>query len=821
MTTRPLPHLTIHYFAWDHRFEELGLWTWDGHGRHTPGQQELAPRGQDSFGAVFRLDPADFTGPGMEPRIGFLFRRQMSWDRKDGGDRFWDPDLGEEIWIVEGDPTIHRTMPEVRPKIRFSFQDAADRLTVFLSVPLAELLPAFTPSSAAAFQEGAEPIRATRYEPMGLFGLRLWLAAGVPVDGTRWELRIPGVDSAPLIPRWVLRDGSRFGSTKAMGATVAENWAEFRVFSPAASSVEVLLLPTRDAKEPEAILPLHRGEGGVWERLEEGALSGKYYWLRIRHPFEEEPTILSDIHATNPTGLDRPTRLTLLSETDPPGFRPVQRPPFSGRMTDAVIHELSVRDFSSQAGGGMTHRGKFLSFTELGAHVEGHPALTSGVEHLRELGITHVQLLPIQDFDNHEESPEYNWGYMTLHFNGPDGSFAQGLADDSRIRNCKEMVAALHAAGIRVVLDVVYNHTAHGASFHRTAPGYYHRMREDGSFWDGSGTGNELASEAPMVRKFILDSLKFWVTEYGVDGFRFDLLGLLDRHTLHLVKEELLALEPTLLLYGEPWAAGPTGLGHATDKWALRGSGIGSFNDHYRDALKGSPDGAALGYVQGGALRAEVVHGIAGSIEDWAVSPMDCVNYADCHDNLTLWDKLAASCPAESEGERVKMHNLVLGILAVSQGGLFIHGGHEFARTKGGHHNSYNAPDAVNQLDWTRKHRYRSVFEFTKGMIALRKAHPLFRLGSAEEVRERLHFEAPVAQGPQKIQFAINGKGLRGESWNEARVLINPYRNARTFHLPEGEWNVHVRGAKAELKAFGQERETMSVPGRSMVVLAR
>jgi pullulanase len=365
------------------------------------------------------------------------------------------------------------------------------------------------------------------------------------------------------------------------------------------------------------------------------------------------------------------------------------------------------------------------------------------------------------------------------------------------------MIDALHRHGLRVTLDVVFNHTFEAInkervfSFEGLVPGYYYRLRQDGSYWDGSGTGNEFRSEAPMARRYLLDCLKYWVSEYKVDGFRFDLLGLIDRATIELIVQELCALEPKLLLYGEPWAGGATPL-EIVHKGAQRGKGWAVFNDHFRDALKGNVFNArATGFAQGGANLHSVKRGVCGALDDFTDSPLETINYVECHDNHTLWDRLLISTAdnaAVTEADRRAMDKLAAVVLLTAQGIPFLHAGQEFLRSKGGDHNSYDKPDAVNMIRWQKKAENWDVYRYYCGLLALRRAHPLFRLEKAEEVRKAVKFfddnlHLSVSEGALAYQIEdVTGR----DEWARAAVLVNPHPQAKTFELPAGEWQVYA-----------------------------
>ena len=431
-----------------------------------------------------------------------------------------------------------------------------------------------------------------------------------------------------------------------------------------------------------------------------------------------------------------------------------------------------------------------------------------------------MQLLPIQDFENDETDPQtYNWGYMPVNFNSPDGWYAGSVTGPGRITEFKQAVQALHGRGIGVVMDVVYNHTAGPASFEQIVPGYYHRRGPDGGFSNGSGCGNEFASEAPMGRKFILDSLKYWVREYDVDGFRFDLMGLIDLETMKRIQAELSAIKPGILINGEPWTGGPTPLDPITGHPQVRGTGLGAFNDHLRDAIKGDRDGGLPGFIQAGERVWGIRLGLEGAIHDWSADPRESVNYFEAHDNLTAWDKLLQSMPNASDAERRQAMRMGSLILLVSQGAAFLHAGQEFCRTKEGKANSYNQPDAINRVDWSAKLKNADVCAFVRGMIALRKAHPALRLAGRSEVEQRSYFhEAP---NNRSLVWRIKGEGLPGETAREILVLLNGSAQPTGFVLPARGWKVYADADRAGLDPIREVDDAVQLPARSGMLLVR
>jgi pullulanase len=408
--------------------------------------------------------------------------------------------------------------------------------------------------------------------------------------------------------------------------------------------------------------------------------------------------------------------------------------------------------------------------------------------------------MPVQDFEHDDFSDNYFWGYMPVNFNSPDGWFATNLFNDSRIREFKKLVDELHKSGIKVVMDVVYNHTAETSpevlyNFNGFTPSYYYRQKLDGSYWNGSGCGNEVRSENPMVRRFIVESLKYWVEEYKIDGFRFDLMGLIDIETMREIVKTLRSMEPNIFIYGEPWTAGETPI-QPTVKGTQRKEGFGVFNDHFRDAIKGPWYNVEPEYVQTGKNVEAIKKGIEGSINDFTDSPLETINYVACHDGLTLWDRLKASTEGSAtitEEELKAMDKLCAAIILTSQGVPFIHAGQELLRSKSGSHNSYNQPDEINKIRWKLKEQNNDIFQYYRGLIKLRTEHPIFRMTGVEEIKNNLIFLDSIGIKIPKNCIAYKLKrGSSNDSWGEVLVLFNPNRKSEKFVIPKGKWNMVV-----------------------------
>jgi len=587
-----------------------------------------------------------------------------------------------------------------------------------------------------------------------------------------------------------------------LGAVYSPDSTAFRVFAPTALGVSVMLYSSRQSAAGWEV-PMSPDCDGTWLAVVFGDLAGICYTYRVFHGGCVKEAVDPYARALTVNG-GRGVVIDPAS-TDPEGWAGDVRPPLAA-ATDAVVYEVHVRDFSISPDSGTQHRGRYLGMSEHGTRGPG--GVSTGVDHLVELGITHVHLLPIQDFASVDElSPDgYNWGYDPFHFFVPEGSYScrPGCAA-SRVTEVKRMVQALHRAGLRVVLDVVYNHTYNtdDSPLQMIVPGYYHRTDAAGVFTNGSGCGNELATERPMVRKLIVDSLKYWVREYHVDGFRFDLMALIDCDTMQEIACELRAIEPSLLLYGEPWTGGPSGLCHTRMFTAgrQRSTGIGMFNDAFRNAIKGDNDGGRPGYATGAAgCEREIAKGVVASIRysdglsGFAQEPGECVNYVSCHDNLTLWDKIARSNAFDSKGDRISMDLLAQAIVLTSQGIPFLEGGAELLRTKRGHHNSYRAGDEVNQFEWWRKHEFREVFDYYRGLIELRRAHPAFRMTTAAQVRAAVRF---IPGPPGTVLFELDGS-VCGDEWDFIAVIYNANRHEVEIALPtHGEWSIVVARRQA------------------------
>ncbi|HGY57119.1 MAG TPA: type I pullulanase [Caldithrix abyssi] len=809
------PYVTIHYHRYDNVYTDWTLWTWLDN-----VQKEIKPQDFDAFGAIYKLNMDDYPPLG---NINFL-PKYKDWQKKDDPNRAWIRTMPREIWILEGDATVYHFEPSTNPAIRKAFLDADSLLTLVVTHPLQQSeIEAFDPVITLADGRAVRPVEIHLLQAQKKASrlVQLKLAQPLSLKALPATVEANGYSPAYIQLRYVL-DKKEFISDVPFGVIIKGDKTSFSVFAPGAKEVTLNLYDkAKDGKVKK--YNLESVGNGIWQKELPGNLTGKYYTYTVQHADRQnrEQNEIIDPWAKAVTRYNG--RGIIVDDHTPVADRPDF--PFS----EALIYELHVRDFSISEDSGMKHKGKYLAFTERGTHLPGSD-LATGVDHLVELGVNTVQLMPVQDFEFDETVSQYFWGYMPVNFNAPEGWYATRRDDDSAVRELKQLVDALHKRGIRVILDVVYNHTSEGNpliqyNFNGLIPGFFYRQHPDGSYWNGSGCGNELRSEHPMVRRFIVESVKYWAEEYKVDGFRFDLMGLMDLETIRQIVRELHRIDPNIFIYGEPWTAGDTPI-EPTVKGRQRGEGFSVFNDHFRDALKGPWYNTEPGYVQKGLNVEAVKKGIMGSIDDFAAQPYESINYVAVHDGRTLWDQLKASTQDDSsitDDLLVAMDKLAAAILFTSQGVPFIHGGQEMLRTKFGSHNSYNEPDSINMIRWQWKKKHYDVFRYYQGLIRLRKEHPMFRMKKAEEIRENLHFldDAGHSVPDRCIAYRLH-KGNSGDSWNEVLVLINPNRKAEQFVIPEGSWNVVVNAGQAGTSRIEKrEDQKATVEPVSVMVLYR
>jgi pullulanase len=590
------------------------------------------------------------------------------------------------------------------------------------------------------------------------------------------------------------------------------------------------------AKEEFLLLP---DDNGTWIYEIPRNLEGLFYTIQVRDKtgwLKEGP----DIYA-KATGVNGIRGMIIdLQKTNPQGWDTDIRPALAN-PTDLVIYEVHIRDFSMSPSSGIINKGKYLGFTEAGTRLASGEA--TGIDHLKELGITHVHLLPVADFytvDELNTSAQYNWGYDPLNYNTPEGWYSTDPRDgEVRIRELKQLVMSLHDIGIGVFLDVVYNHTGliFESYFNQTVPGYFYRFDKDGKFSDASGCGTEIATEREMVRKFIIGSVAYWAEEYHIDGFRFDLMGLIDIETMNQIRKKLDSIDPKIFMYGEGWSAGVSPFPEKLRavKYNTRClDRIASFCDDMRNGLKGSPfEKNNAGFISGVTLREEQLKfAITGAIQHdqiiydfvgtsgqaWANSPAQCVNYVSCHDNYTLFDKLQYSCPEAPPETIERMARLAFSVIFTSQGVPFILAGDEILRSKGGHPDSYRSPDYINQIDWTGKARYPELVNFFKNCVLLRRRHPAFRISDGDMVRAKLRFFGKYIPGVIAYELCDNANGDR---WRRILVLLNGNNYSVEYEIPMENWLIVAQNGEIMPNGAGYTKtNVVRLHHISMMILA-
>lgn len=776
--------LTIHYHRYDNKYKNWALWTWlDEY------KKEIISTSKDKYGLIFKINIDDYP---LKGNINFV-PKFKDWQKKDAPDRYWVRTTPTEIWLLQGIESIFYDKPDTQPFIRKAFLDDKNEITVITTKSIKKTEVKKLNPKIILTNQNTQKIKSVKLEDVaGDSSYILKIRTEYPIDINELPgiLQLKGFKDGNIHIRGIL-DGEEFISNEPLGVFLNDSSATFSVYAPGASGVTLNLYKFAEGGSAEKI-NLEKSGSGTWKAQIDRDASGMYYTYSV---FGNDETYDSKIEVIDPYA-------RCVTKYDGRGIifndnNPIHDSP-QFEFEDAVIYEMHVRDFSIAPNSGIKNKGKFLGFTESGSKLRG-TNLPTGIDHLVELGINTIQLMPIQDFEHNES--EYFWGYMPVNFNSPAGWFATNSMDASKVSEFKKLVDALHKKGIKVVMDVVYNHTAEGSpgikyNFNGLAPNFYYRQHIDGSYWNGSGCGNEVRSEHPMVRRFILESLKYWVEEFKIDGFRFDLMGLHDMVTMKEIVRTLKDINPDIFIYGEPWTAGATPI-TPTIKGTQRGKGFAVFNDNFRDAMKGPWYNTDPGFLQKGINTDNIKKGIIGSITDFADSPQEVINYVVCHDGRTLWDHLKATVKFEknvSINQLKKMDKLAAVLIFTSQGVPFIHGGQEFLRNKFGSHNSYNQPDSINMVRWELKQKNYDIFEYYKGLIELRKNHPVFKMTDAKEIKKNLEF---IEKVPDNCIAYIIKKGISGDSWSEVLVLINPNKTVFEFQIPKNKWNVVVNDNSA------------------------
>jgi pullulanase len=858
-------HIKVHYNREAGDYAGYNLFLWKNMTTGTDGSVDANPNfataPTDNFGPYVTADIPGMTG---FDNLGFIVRYSATpgaWSGKDVSvDRFmtnWDANGNIEIWLKQGDATVYETEQVVTPpspkiltatiddfrkisvslnsQLTLSGGDEGFSLDNGLTITSVESATGSNTTSKIILNLGQDIVIGTNYK----------LSSTTYSVGTQKTVGIGNIYNSTGF-------NDRFTYTgDDLGATYGPTQTDFRVWAPTASAVylNIYLWPTQAKAQRK--LAMTKDVNGTWIYSLDGDNDGLIYTYTAVISGHNNQAV--DPYATSVTLNGQRGVVTDPASTDPSAGWAV-KPEFSGKAVDATIYELHVRDLSMDASSGIpaNHKGKFLGLTDLNTSYTKVTKVTNaktkkvtttkttvktGISAIKDLGVSHVQLLPIYDYlsGGNEADPRFNWGYDPLNYNAPEGQYSTDPANPwSRVRELKQAVNVMHQQGLRTIMDVVYNHVASPDDFSMNllVPGYFFRINPaNGDYYNATGCGNEVASERPMVRKFIVDSVVHWARDYHLDGFRFDLMGVLDVTTMQQVRAALNEVDPSIIVIGEGWnmgAALPDGTA-ATQGQSANLTGIGAFNDQFRDAVKGSVfNKTEAGYVNGAA---SVKHddakiallgntGLTGAlVGNWtAHDPGQSVNYVEAHDNLTLFDKLSASMPSAKPAAIVAADKMAASFVFLSQGLPFMQAGQEFMRTKYGDDNSYTSSDNVNSIKWSTQIANADVRAYYKGLIALRKAHPAFRMDTSAKIAANVGNWTPGTT--DAIGFLINGTGA-GDSWSNIYVAFNGTTKPVTITLPSsGTWTIVVNGAKAGVSSLGTVVGTkLVVPAGASMVL--
>ncbi|HGH7183077.1 type I pullulanase [Bacillus cereus] len=807
----------IHYKEQSGNTKDWNLWIW---GENANGKS-YEFTGEDEFGKYAKMNiDGDYN------RVGFIIRTN-EWE-KDGGDRWIEniKDGRAEVWILSGDEKVYNSKPSSDLSIQKATIDSFNEITVTTNVP-------FNIKERKIEIEGIKIKNISPYDiNSGNITNKVKVITEQKIDLKQtYKVKIENLADTNTEIGKVIRseefDNLFYYGGNDLGNVFTPQYTKFRVWAPTASEAKLVTYKNWNDKIG-AEINMQQGEKGTWTAELKGNQKGLFYTYKVK--IGDKWTEAVDPYARAASVNGDKGAVVNLEETNPKKWKANKKPKFKN-PEDAIIYELHVRDLSIQPESGIKQKGKYLGVTEKGT--KGPEGVKTGLDHIKDLGVTHVQFLPIFDYASVNEEtlnePQYNWGYDPKNFNVPEGSYSTNPYEPTvRITELKQMIQTLHDNNLRVVMDVVYNHmySATESNFHKLVPGYYYRYNEDGTFANGTGVGNDTASERKMMRKFMVDSVAYWAKEYNLDGFRFDLMGIHDYETMNEIRKAVNQIDPSIILHGEGWDLNTPLAAElkANQKNAEKMKGIAHFNDNIRDGLKGSVfEEKENGFVNGKeSMEDRIKKGITAGIDYDTNSstyqdPEQVLTYVEAHDNHTLWDKLELTNPGDSEEVRKQMHKLSSSILLTSQGIPFLHAGQEFMRTKYGDHNSYKSPDSINQMDWLRRAAFNNEVDYMKGLIELRKKYPAFRMTSAEQIKKQVSFiDAPK----NAVAYSIDGKG-NGNKNEYFMVAHNANRESVEIALPsKGPWKVLVDGKQAGSKTLYVVRDNkIKVPALSSLVL--
>lgn len=834
------------YYRFDQEYSTWNLWIWPKGGNGASYQ--FTKETELSFLPGKKAVVAEVDVSAFNTEEAGIIVRKGEWEQKDiEADRFFslknaDSNGITTLYIIQGIETISFTEEDAKPYYSPKIESAEfmdlNTVRVYLQAP-AEALGG---NEGIRLMEGNKEVRLSKVI-RGDDGKGFVLKTEGEIDMSKGYIiekegfgqvyvsmdRLFGLES---FNEQFYYEGNDLGATYSKSETVFKLWA------PTAEAVTLKLFEKGQGGTALKSIAMEKAEKGVWSTVVSGDLNGTYYTYEVTVGGKTNTAVDPYAKAVGVNG-DR-AMVVDLSSTNPEGWEKVGYVNLENQ-TDAVIYEMHVRDTSIDDSSGIKNKGKYAGMGETGGKspISG---VTTGLSHVKELGATHIHFLPVFDFNSVDESrldiPQFNWGYDPRNYNTPEGSYsADPYNGEVRIREFKEMIKAIKEQGIGVVMDVVYNHTARSADsdFSLIVPGYYYRMVGN-KFSNGSGCGNETASERLLMRKFIVDSVCYWAREYKIDGFRFDLMGLHDIETMNAVAAALKEINPSVLLYGEGWTAGATTL--PQNQQAIKANiskvpDFAVFNDSTRDGIKGHVfDSQKPGFINGDySFKESIKFGIVGAVNHsgvryeqvnydkaaFAASPNQCINYISAHDNLTLYDKLVVSAPGRIEEDYKKMTKIGGAMVLTSQGIPFMLSGTDFMRSKKGDSNSYKSPDSINAIDWELKSKNFDVFEYYKGLISLRKAHPAFRMPDAAQINENLKFIDDTSES--LIAYYIDNNA-NGDTWKTIFVAFNAGDKDETVSLPvNSDWNIVVNGDKAGVETISAvSGDKITVPAMSSII---
>jgi type I pullulanase len=796
--------VTFNYYRYDQNYSDWDIWVWTD---KTDGQA-VPLSGETSYG---KQATVHLTNLGGATKVGFIVRKK-DWSEKDTADnRFITKFSAEgkaEAWLAQGQARIFDNPAKVDkdPRIVKATIDELNKITLETNLPFA------VDGNAGITLDGAA---IDKVEPAGDLtnGLtnKVIITTKDELDLSKvYKITKEGFGTATVQMGKVIGSKSfedRFYyDGNDLGNTYTKEKTNFRLWAPTATEAKLVTYDKWDSTTGTEI-PMTSSEKGTWTAELTGDQKGILYKYKVKIGDTWNEAVDPYAHAVSVNG-DKGAVVDL-NATNPKNWN--NKKPVLKNPEDSIIYEAHIRDLTIAPNSGVSnqYKGKFLGVAETGT--KGPNGVKTGLSYIKDLGVTHVELLPMFDYNSVDETkldqPQFNWGYDPKNYNAPDGSYSTDpYTPTVRINEMKTMVQALHNNKLRVVMDVVYNHMFNAAesNFQKLVPGYYYRYNADGTLANGTGVGNDTASEHKMMRKFIVDSVSFWAKEYHIDGFRFDLMGILDVDTMNQVRAALNKINPSIIIIGEGWDMN-TPLDpslKANQKNATKMEGIAHFNDDIRDGLKGSVfDEKDNGFINGKSgmedrIKKGVVGGIdySDTIKTFTDDPGKAVTYVEAHDNLTLWDKLKKTNPNDNEDVLKQMDKLASSVILTSQGISFFQAGQEFMRTKGGNDNSYNAPDAVNEIDWSRESQYAHEVDYFKGLVKVRNTHPAFRMTTAADVKDHLKFlDAPA----NSVAYYIDGNA-NGDSAEKIAVAHNANRTPVDINLPaSGSWKLIVNGEKA------------------------